>query len=276
MGQDVRVVVVLHTPPGARALLGLRRALGLGLADVRSRVGVPLVDVRPFGRDHAEVARHLEHLLTVLPATDHTIHTCHGDDGPTEGNRVAAEDVHALLRPDPPPSDGTPAGGDPVLTAAIAVATRRAVERLRAGHPGPFCVFALVTTGEALRPYLGVTLDGPQRWDLADSPLAICGDEHLAGVEPLYAERGELHDMAPEDAEREYGLRLASMEAALRLLDGEGVFGTGQARERVLLLVATMPPDESDAGFARRLIPPGLLLTAWLEEASEGYAATTS
>ncbi|MGY4644935.1 DUF4303 domain-containing protein [Cellulomonas sp. URHB0016] len=163
--------------------------------------------------------------------------------------------------------------GDPVLTAALADATRRAVGRLREEHAGPFCVFALVTTGEALRPYLSVTLDGPERWDLADSPLAIYGDEHLAGVQPLYAERGDVRDLAPQDAEREHGLRLASMEAALRLLDDEGVFGTGSARRQVLLLVATMPPDESDAGFARRLNPPGPLLTAWLGEASEGYAA---
>ena len=166
--------------------------------------------------------------------------------------------------------------GDPALTAAISVATRRAVEQVRAEHPGPFCAFALVTTGEALRPYLTVTLDGPERWDLADSPLAIVGDEHLAAVEPLYAERGDVADRTPEAAEREYGLRLASMEAALRLLDDDGLFGTGQARERVLLLVATMPPDESDAGFARRLNPPGPLLTAWLEEASEGYEAGVS
>lgn len=185
------------------------------------------------------------------------------DTSPTRRYRVAV-----------PPITRTDAEqhGDAVLTAAIAAATRRAVEQLRAEHPGPFCTFALITTGEALRPYLGVTLDGPERWDLADSALAICGDEHLAAVEPLYAARGELRDLTEEDAEREYGIRLASMEAALRLLDGENLFGTGRARERVLLLVTTMPPDESDAGFARRLNAPGPLLTAWLEEASEGYA----
>ncbi|GIG39318.1 DUF4303 domain-containing protein [Cellulomonas phragmiteti] len=174
-------------------------------------------------------------------------------------------------RPFTVPRASAPVDGDAALTGAIAAATRAAVDGLRAAHPGPFCVVALVTTGEALRPYLSVTLDGDGRWDLADSPLAIVGDEHFAALEPLYAARGDVHALPSPDAEREYGVRLASMEAALRLLDGEGLFGVGPAREQVLLLVATMPPDESDAGFACRLNPPGPLLTAWLEEASEGY-----
>lgn len=160
---------------------------------------------------------------------------------------------------------------DRVLTMAIVDATRRAVEQLRAEHEGPFCVYALVTSGEALRPYLSVTLDGPDRWDLPDSPFAIYGDEHFAGLEDLYSRRGDLHRMAPDDADAEYWLRLTSMEAALRMLDAEGLFGSGRERDRTLLLVMTMPPDETDAVFARSLNPPSPLLTAWLEEASEGY-----
>ncbi|WP_179210946.1 DUF4303 domain-containing protein [Cellulomonas iranensis] len=159
---------------------------------------------------------------------------------------------------------------DPVLTAAIADATRAAVTRLRAEHPGPFCAYALVTTGEALRPYLTVTPDGPERWDLADSPYAITGDEHFAHGTALYAARGDLADLPAREAQTEYDQRLASMEAVLRTLDAEGLFGTGAAREATLLLVATMPPDESDAGFARRLNPPGPLLDDWLVEAAEG------
>lgn len=159
---------------------------------------------------------------------------------------------------------------DPDLAAQIASATRRAVEDLHAQHPGLFCVYALVTTGEALRPYLSVTLDGPDRWDLPDSPFAVAGDEHLATLDAVYALRGDLVDLPPADAEREYGIRLASVEAALRTLDEEGLFGTGAARERVLLLVTPLPPDETDAWFARRLNPRGPLLDAWLAEAAEG------
>jgi hypothetical protein len=168
-------------------------------------------------------------------------------------------------------ADGAPAvEPDPVLTAAIADATRAAVAQLHVEHPGPFCAYALVTTGEALRPYLIVTPDGPERWDLADSPYAITGDEHFAHVAALYAARGDLADLPVEEAPAEYDRRLASMEAAWCVLDAEGLFGAGAARAATLLLVATMPPDESDAGFARRLNPPGPLLDAWLAEAAEG------
>lgn len=158
----------------------------------------------------------------------------------------------------------------PELVDAIAEAARRAIVELRTEHPEEFCVYALVTVGEALRPYLTVTVQGDGRWDLADSPYAMAGDARLARTAPLFEARGELDTMDAETADREYGARLASMEEALRRLDDGGLFGAGAERGRVLLLVATMPPDETDAGFARRLNPPGPLLDAWLAEAAEG------
>jgi hypothetical protein len=185
----------------------------------------------------------------------------------SESGRVTRTDDR---RDDERTDDAQAVEPDPVLTAAIADATRAAVTRLRAEHPGPFCAYALVKTGEALRPYLTVTPDGPERWDLADSPYAITGDEHFAHVAALYAARGDLTDLPVEEAPAEYDRRLASMEAAWCQLDTEGLLGTGAARAATLLLVATMPPDESDAGFARRLNPPGPLLDAWLAEAAEG------
>lgn len=76
---------------------------------------------------------------------------------------------------------------DPALTAEIVRGTRLAVQQLHDEHPGPFCVYALATSGEALRPYLIVTPDDATRWDLPDSPFAVYGDEHLAGLEePLH------------------------------------------------------------------------------------------
>lgn len=222
--------------------------------------------------DGWRVPHRLAHARRLLdPAFDHEL----GEDDRDEAERACAgspywESPETAAAPFPEPPS-THVDGDAVLTAAIVAATRAALDEVRATHPGPFCVVALVTTGEALRPYLSVTLHGDGRWDLADSPLVIVGDEHFAALEPLYAARGHLHTMSSPDAEREYAVRLASMEAALRLLDGEGLFGVGEARGQVLLLVTTMPPDASDAGFARRLNAPGPLLTAWLEEASEGY-----
>jgi hypothetical protein len=171
-----------------------------------------------------------------------------------------------------PPDPSAAPAPDPDLTAEIVRGTRLAVQQLHDAHPGPFCVYALATSGEALRPYLIVTPDDATRWDLPDSPFAVYGDEHLAGLEELFTARGDLFDMSAEEAQAEYDLRLASMEAALRALDADGLFGAGDARADVLLLVTTMPPDETAAAFARRLNPVGPLLSAWLDEASEGGA----
>ena len=158
---------------------------------------------------------------------------------------------------------------DPALTAEIVHGTRLAVQQLHDEHPGPFCVYALATSGEALRPYLIVTPDDATRWDLPDSPFAVYGDEHLAGLEELFTARGDLFDMSAEQAQAEYDLRLASMEAALRALDAGGLFGAGDARADVLLLVTTMPPDETGVESARRLNPASPLLASWLDEAAE-------
>ncbi|QOR69867.1 DUF4303 domain-containing protein [Ruania alkalisoli] len=158
----------------------------------------------------------------------------------------------------------------PALVDAIAEATDEAIRRLRSEHRADFCVYALVTSGEAYRPYLTATVHGESRWDLADSPYALVADEILARTDVAFTARGQLQDMDAAKAEEEYWRRLTSMEAALRRLDEAGIFGTGIERDRVLLLVATMPPDENDAGFARSLNPGGPLLDAWLAEAAEG------
>ncbi|SDP08754.1 DUF4303 domain-containing protein [Lentzea jiangxiensis] len=54
------------------------------------------------------------------------------------------------------------------------------------------------------------------------------------------------------------------METALRRLDGEGLFGVGEARAGVLVLVEVVPGGEENAPAARRLNPPGPALDAWL------------
>lgn len=166
------------------------------------------------------------------------------------------------MRPTPAPV--------PELVDAVAEAAGEAIRRLHDDHAEDFCVYALVTTGEGYRPYLAATVHGQSRWDLTAGPYDIVGDELLARAEPAFAARTALHELSTAEAETELQRRLASMEAALRRLDDDGLFGRGEDRDRVLLLVATMPPDDSDASFARRLNPPGQLLDTWLEEAAEG------
>ena len=58
------------------------------------------------------------------------------------------------------------------------------------------------------------------------------------------------------------------METALRRLDGEGLFGVGEARAGVLVLVEVVPGDEENVPAARRLNPPGPALDAWLGPAA--------
>lgn len=159
---------------------------------------------------------------------------------------------------------------DEGLVAVIVEATRSAITQLRTDHPDDFCVYALLTCGEAFRPYLTVTVRGANQWDLADSPYAVFGEEWMANTAPAYDARPPLFEMTDEAAAREYNTRLASMEEALRRLDQECLFGVGEARAAVILLVSPMPPDESDAQFARRLNPSSPLLDAWLAEAAEG------
>ena len=163
----------------------------------------------------------------------------------------------------------TAAEPDADLVAALAQATRRALAEVHAGMDGEICAVALVTSEDMLRPYLCVTRHGPGRWDLAEEPNAVLADHHFAAIAGAWDARGGLFDRDDREIDAEFFLRAASMEEALRRLDAEGEFGRGSARERVVLLVETMPPDPLVAGAARRLNPDGPLLAQWLAEASE-------
>ncbi len=275
MGDATRIMVVVRDEPPARVLVNLHRILGLGLSEVRNRLrtGRPIVDVEMFGNDHDDVAKTLMAVLVELQDTDYTIHECVDTGTPSPRNRITPEVLRNILGRDALATPRARPNPDSALTTAIATSARGAITQLHSDEPGPFCLYALLTSGEALRPYLSVTLDGPNRWDLADSPFAVFGDEHFAPLEKIYAERGSLFEMTPTDADTEYWVRLMSMEAALRTLDEEGLFGTGRDREQTLLLVTPMPPDHTDAESARRLNPRSALLVDWLKEASEGYVA---
>lgn len=156
------------------------------------------------------------------------------------------------------------------LVDPIAESTRAAIQQFRATHRVDACLVALVTSGEGYRPYLALTEHGEGQWDLASSRFAIVEDEIMARTEPAFDTRGFLYEMDDDDIEVEFQRRLASMEAALRRLDDQGLFGVGEDRGRSLLLVATMPPSDSEAEIGRRLNPAGPLLSAWLAEAAEG------
>lgn len=164
------------------------------------------------------------------------------------------------------------------LTQAIADATRAAAAELFARHPGHYYSFALISTGEALPPYISAwseealaeTGDPVElRWSYADSPFCAYGyEEHFGRVRALFSERPVMDFKDQEASAAEYELRYRAMEHALRQLDGEGVFGTGHERSRIVVNAEVMPPDYTNTQRARRLNPPEAL-ARWLAEAAE-------
>ena len=105
------------------------------------------------------------------------------------------------------------------------------------------------------------------KWDSADSPYAIYGyDEFFGEVRELLNKRADgLSD--DELYGIEWGIRIDSMEEALKRLDGSGLFGTGKEREHVVINVEQAPPDENGSEYNRalRLNPSSALLSEYLE-----------
>ena len=105
------------------------------------------------------------------------------------------------------------------------------------------------------------------KWDSADSPYAVYGyDEFFGEVSDLPDKRAdglsvdELYDI-------EWGVRIDSLEEAMKRLDRSGLFGTGKERERVVINVEQAPPDEDGSEYSRalRLNPSSVLLSEYLE-----------
>ena len=105
------------------------------------------------------------------------------------------------------------------------------------------------------------------KWDSADSPYAVYGyDEFFGEVSELLDKRAsKLSD--DELYGVEWGIRIDSMEEALKKLDGSGLFGTGKERERVVINVEQVPPDGDGSEYKRalRLNPSSALLSEYLE-----------
>ncbi|MFD5095987.1 DUF4303 domain-containing protein [Amycolatopsis thailandensis] len=161
------------------------------------------------------------------------------------------------------------------LADALTTAARAAVTDLFRDNPGhTFCYVTLTTPGEAFGPALSAwshealaqrTDADEVRYSYADSPFSILGEQHLKPVRDLFATRPEVFDLVDDDeADAEFDLRLRAMETALRRLADEGLFGVGEARAGVLILVEVVPDDEENIARARRLNPPGPALEAWL------------
>ncbi len=154
---------------------------------------------------------------------------------------------------------------------AIREAARHAFRALRSANPHEhFYYFALVTTGDALRPGPSAcSLEGLERvldryrakglacgadvlrWSEADSPYHLYGDEHFRDVEALFLLGGDHHALPQPAYEAEVAARFQAMEDALGDLDRKGFFGAGPERFAVVINVISTGEEDEDAILAR-------------------------
>ncbi|MCK1797463.1 hypothetical protein MTQ01_15815 [Streptomyces sp. XM4193] len=104
----VRACIVLRQVPDLRGLFALHRLLGLGIAEVRERVGAeePLVELELFGNDGASVAESLRRTLDLVEGLDHSVHECAAGERPGPANRIDGQvlrNVLASIAADAPP-----------------------------------------------------------------------------------------------------------------------------------------------------------------------------
>lgn len=263
---NARIAIRLVQRPPAAVVMQLHKLLGIGASEIARRVkaGSPLLE------GPINIARfRVQEVLALIEPFAHDVHLLSPDAVIGPETAITSAALHDVLTREAEPTPTRPVP-DAELTEIVAGAAERAIAQLPAVIRSRWCAVALVTTGETLRPYLCVTVHGADLWDLAGSEFAVTGDEHFAAIAPAWDARGMLAELDDGTWEAEFDVRPATLEEALRMLDTRGVFGIGQERASVLLLVATMPPSTNDVGFARRLNPAGPLRDTWFTEAAEG------
>lgn len=259
----VHVVIRLGDRPSNDVLLRLHRILDLSLHELARRIAMrePVADIEVSGNAPFANERKLRALLDATAASDVTVHLVRETEDPGPESQVTAGAVFDLLAASPADVPARRPSPDQEIATRVADATRAAWRELPAAVRDDACLVALVTSGEALRPYFAITVHDPDEgdpWDIPDSPHVVLGDEHFEALTAAW-------DATPDV----FADRMATLEEALRTLDIEGLFGSGAARENLLLQVTTMPPDLDDAGYVRRLNADSPLLQQWLTEASE-------
>ncbi len=105
------------------------------------------------------------------------------------------------------------------------------------------------------------------KWSYADSPYCMFGKEYFSKVEEAFDSRDSLLS-TDDEWDKEYDIRMNSMEKAIAELDNEGLFGTNEERLKIVINVEVMPPDYSNTLRALRLNPREAL-NEWLEEIAE-------
>lgn len=173
------------------------------------------------------------------------------------------------------------------LSTLIADAARKSFSELFDTHHEDFYYCTLITTGEGLPPApsawswqaleraVSASVDPEQarawlKWSYSESPYWLFGEAHFAPVAERFSGLPDPHDLKdPAAFDREVQRRLVAMEDAMKMLDAEGLFGRGDRRDKMVVLVEVMPPDSGNTERALRLNPPGPALDMWLNEAAE-------
>lgn len=168
------------------------------------------------------------------------------------------------------------------LKDAIYEASKKAISELFSKNPGKFYYCALITTGEAHPPFISAwSIEALEKasntqeerkalkWSYADSPYCCSGEENFTKVKELFSSRPEMtYDLSEKEWAAEYNLRLNAMEAAIAKLDAEGLFGSGEERNNIVINIEVIPPDSTNTERAKRL-NPNEAIEAWLSEAAE-------
>ena len=171
------------------------------------------------------------------------------------------------------------------LTEEISKATFMAFTELFAiGEHFYYC--ALITTGEAHAPFISAwseealeryaidcNCDDREknliRWSYAESPYLDFGSRHFDSVRRLFELRPQMNHMSSDvEWQHEFDIRVRAMEAAMKELNDQGVFGAGRDRSKLVINVEVMPPDYGNTQRAIRLNPLSAL-SEWLLAAAE-------
>ena len=167
---------------------------------------------------------------------------------------------------------------DETLVTILESAAGKAFKALQEEHmEEQFYYFAMLNDGN-WRPYISAwsrealecfyeeneVEDGEKgwyRWSGVESPYMAYGwDEYFAEYEDFLFETEQKHCEADDDtADAMWKTLLNSMEEAMRRLDQKGIFGTGAARDQVVIAVELVPPARSNYTRTERLNKSGLI-----------------
>ncbi len=174
------------------------------------------------------------------------------------------------------------------LVTALVDAARAAFTELREQHPDEtFYCFALYTDEagahisqtcnseeglhQAAREYheqYGKPVEEyaqSLRWNPADWPYHMLGEEHFDAAQDLLWRRGpHPFDLDDDLYEAEVAARFEAFTRAIRRLDEEGFFGRGAGREQVIVAVLHDDQEEDSLLQTIRALNP-LTVVQWLE-----------